>query len=226
MNLSTDTQNKLKIYQENFEKAYIESSREFYHSRASAYLAENGIVNYMKYVSDIASYASSVASRVLCVCGCGCCVSVWVWWVWSLGMACTPPLVLCRRSRNFKRRRRELSSIWRPGRDVSQCRRWVHQGLCLLHHSNSPFMLPFSLSPPLLLPSPLQLLDSVVEVLVTAHQGIMAAVCPRLISENETESESRDRSGEKCRRNKSKPYCLQLINTFVFENVGRLSHTC
>lgn len=78
MNLSTDTQNKLKIYQENFEKAYIESSREFYHSRASAYLAENGIVNYMKYVSDIASYASSVASHVLCGCGCRCCVSVWV----------------------------------------------------------------------------------------------------------------------------------------------------
>ena len=53
VNLSTDTQNKLKIYQENFEKAYIESSREFYHSRASAYLAENGIVNYMIYVSEV-----------------------------------------------------------------------------------------------------------------------------------------------------------------------------
>lgn len=158
------------------------------------------------------------------MCGCGCCV--WVWCVWSLSMACTPLFVLCRRSRSFKRKRRELSSIWRPGRDVSQCRRWVHQGLCPLHHSNSPFMLPFSLSPPLLLPSPLQLLDSVVEVLVTAHQGIMAAVCPRLISENETESESRDRSGEKCRRNKSKPYFLQLINTFVVENVGRLAHSC
>ena len=64
MNLSTDTQNKLKIYQENFEKAYIESSREFYHSRASAYLAENGIVNYMRYVSSVASYMSNVASHV------------------------------------------------------------------------------------------------------------------------------------------------------------------
>ena len=51
MNLSTDSQNKLKIYEENFEKAYIDSAIEFYQSRASAYLEENGIVNYMRYVS-------------------------------------------------------------------------------------------------------------------------------------------------------------------------------
>lgn len=50
---------------------------------------------------------------------------------------------------------------------------------------------PLFTSPPL--PSP-QLLDAVVEVLVAAHQSIMAAVCPKLIAENETESESRDRS--------------------------------
>ena len=50
VNLSTDTVNKLRIYQENFEQVYIRSAVDFYTSQASAYLNENGIQNYMKYV--------------------------------------------------------------------------------------------------------------------------------------------------------------------------------
>ena len=50
VNLSTDTVNKLRIYQENFEQVYISSAVDFYTAQASAYLSENGIQNYMKYV--------------------------------------------------------------------------------------------------------------------------------------------------------------------------------
>lgn len=42
---------KLKIYRENFEKAYLEATEEFYKTQAAAYLQENGVQNYMKYVS-------------------------------------------------------------------------------------------------------------------------------------------------------------------------------
>ena len=52
VNLSTDTVNKLRIYQENFEQVYISSAVEFYTAQASAYLNENGIQNYMKYVRN------------------------------------------------------------------------------------------------------------------------------------------------------------------------------
>jgi len=41
---------KLKIYRENFEKAYLEATEEFYKTQAAAYLQENGVQNYMKYV--------------------------------------------------------------------------------------------------------------------------------------------------------------------------------
>ena len=42
---------KLKIYRGNFEKAYLEATEEFYKTQAAAYLQENGVQNYMKYVS-------------------------------------------------------------------------------------------------------------------------------------------------------------------------------
>lgn len=51
VNLSTEVSNKLRIYQENFESSYVEAAREFYCSHAPAYLAENGVQNFMKYVS-------------------------------------------------------------------------------------------------------------------------------------------------------------------------------
>ena len=53
VNLSTEVTHKLRIYQEHFEKAYIQSTTQFYSVHAPAYLAENGVQNYMKYVSCI-----------------------------------------------------------------------------------------------------------------------------------------------------------------------------
>ena len=50
MNLSTEASNKLRIYQEHFESSYIEAAHEFYSSHAPAYLDENGVQNFMKYV--------------------------------------------------------------------------------------------------------------------------------------------------------------------------------
>ena len=57
MNLSTEVTHKLRIYQEHFEKAYIQSTTQFYSVHAPAYLAENGVQNYMKYVSCILQYS-------------------------------------------------------------------------------------------------------------------------------------------------------------------------
>ena len=51
VNLSSEILDKLKIYRENFEKAYLEATGEFYKTQAAAYLQENGVQNYMKYVS-------------------------------------------------------------------------------------------------------------------------------------------------------------------------------
>lgn len=50
VNLSSDILDKLRIYRENFEKAYLEATEEFYKTQAAAYLQENGVQNYMKYV--------------------------------------------------------------------------------------------------------------------------------------------------------------------------------
>ena len=51
VNLSTEVNNKLKIYKENFESSYIEAARDYYASHAPTYMAENGVQNYMRYVS-------------------------------------------------------------------------------------------------------------------------------------------------------------------------------
>lgn len=50
VNLSTDSSNKLQIYLDYFEKAYLETTKEFYVSQAQQYLADNGVQSYMKYV--------------------------------------------------------------------------------------------------------------------------------------------------------------------------------
>ena len=52
VNLSTDSANKLAIYQEFFEKRYVEETGEYYSAHATQYLVDNGVQNYMKYVRD------------------------------------------------------------------------------------------------------------------------------------------------------------------------------
>ena len=49
VNLCSNTEDKLQIYRENFERAYIEATEAFYRVQAPVYLEENGVQNYMKY---------------------------------------------------------------------------------------------------------------------------------------------------------------------------------
>ena len=49
MNLCCDPEDKLKIYREHFEKAYLESTIEFYNKQALDFLVANGVIEYLKY---------------------------------------------------------------------------------------------------------------------------------------------------------------------------------
>ncbi|XP_067278976.1 cullin-5 isoform X6 [Pseudorasbora parva] len=49
VNLCSNADDKLQIYRENFEKAYLDSTERFYKTQAPAYLQQNGVQNYMKY---------------------------------------------------------------------------------------------------------------------------------------------------------------------------------
>lgn len=48
----SDSDDKLKIYKENFEKAYLNSEIEFYNKHAQQFIAENGIINYLTYAES------------------------------------------------------------------------------------------------------------------------------------------------------------------------------
>jgi len=49
VNLSSNTEDKLQIYRDNFERAYIEATEAFYRVQAPDHLKENGVQAYMKY---------------------------------------------------------------------------------------------------------------------------------------------------------------------------------
>lgn len=49
VNLCCDPEDKLKIYKDNFEKAYMESTIEFYSKQALDFLVANGVIEYLKY---------------------------------------------------------------------------------------------------------------------------------------------------------------------------------
>lgn len=49
VNLCSNTDDKLQIYRENFQQAYIEATEAFYKMKAPQYLQANGVQNYMKY---------------------------------------------------------------------------------------------------------------------------------------------------------------------------------
>lgn len=49
VNLCSNPEDKLLIYRENFERAYIEATENFYKSKAPEFLRLNGVENYMKY---------------------------------------------------------------------------------------------------------------------------------------------------------------------------------
>lgn len=49
VNLCSNTDDRLQIYRENFEAAYIESTEMFYRLKAPQHLADNGVQAYMRY---------------------------------------------------------------------------------------------------------------------------------------------------------------------------------
>lgn len=65
VNLSSDVEDKLKIYRENFEKAYLEATKSFYKLKASQYLQANGVQNYMRYADAKLKEEESRAKRYL-----------------------------------------------------------------------------------------------------------------------------------------------------------------
>uniref|UniRef100_A0A8C5DLW7 Cullin-5 n=1 Tax=Gouania willdenowi TaxID=441366 RepID=A0A8C5DLW7_GOUWI len=52
VNLCSNPEDKLQIYRENFEKAYLDSTERFYRTQAPSYLQQNGVQNYMKYAES------------------------------------------------------------------------------------------------------------------------------------------------------------------------------
>ena len=52
VNLSSNTDDKLQIYRDNFERAYIDATEAFYRVQAPDYLKENGVQNYMTYADS------------------------------------------------------------------------------------------------------------------------------------------------------------------------------
>ena len=52
VNLCSNSEDKLTIYMENFEKAYIDSTEAFYKLKAPQYLEINGVQNYMRYAES------------------------------------------------------------------------------------------------------------------------------------------------------------------------------
>lgn len=49
VNLSSNAEDKLQIYRENFERAYIAATEQFYNVNAPDHLVQNGVQNYMRY---------------------------------------------------------------------------------------------------------------------------------------------------------------------------------
>ncbi|CAB3371842.1 Hypothetical predicted protein [Cloeon dipterum] len=52
VNLCSNFEDKLQIYRENFEKAYLESTETFYKVMCAQYLSSNGVQNYMRYAEQ------------------------------------------------------------------------------------------------------------------------------------------------------------------------------
>ena len=50
--MCSDPDDKLKIYKENFEKAYLESTVEFYNKQAMDFLVTNGVIQYLTYADS------------------------------------------------------------------------------------------------------------------------------------------------------------------------------
>ncbi|KZR98265.1 Cullin-5, partial [Daphnia magna] len=82
VNLCSNSEDKLTIYMENFEKAYIDSTEAFYKLKAPQYLEINGVQNYMRYAECKLREEEQRANKYLETCSIatlnGCCVNVLV----------------------------------------------------------------------------------------------------------------------------------------------------
>ncbi|CAH1799922.1 unnamed protein product, partial [Owenia fusiformis] len=65
VNLCSNQEDRLKIYRDNFEKAYLEATDAFYKAKAPQYLADNGVQNYMKYADQKLKEEEQRATRYL-----------------------------------------------------------------------------------------------------------------------------------------------------------------
>lgn len=68
MNLCSDPDDRLKIYKENFEKAYFDSLVEFYHIHAREYITQHGIIAYLTYADTKLKEEERRASKYLETC--------------------------------------------------------------------------------------------------------------------------------------------------------------
>ena len=204
VNLSTaEATNKLKIYQDYFEKTYIAAARDFYKTHAPVYLAENGVQNYMKYVglNDRATLEKGnkrgEGGRIL-----------------KFGACRDAAGFLCRQTRSFMMRNAELRSTLRHAEGAPLSNRWaairatfargrtpvlvtrshnmhhcalitpcthLHSSLYTLHSSAL-----ITIHPALITTH--QLRDTCTEVLVKDRSRAIADECPSLIAANAVES--------------------------------------
>ncbi|XP_057216080.1 cullin-5 isoform X4 [Triplophysa rosa] len=65
VNLCSNADDRLQIYRENFEKAYLDSTERFYKTQAPSYLQQNGVQNYMKYADGKLREEEKRAQRYL-----------------------------------------------------------------------------------------------------------------------------------------------------------------
>uniref|UniRef100_A0A8C0YPI4 Cullin-5 n=1 Tax=Cyprinus carpio carpio TaxID=630221 RepID=A0A8C0YPI4_CYPCA len=70
VNLCSNADDKLQIYRENFEKAYLDSTERFYKTQAPSYLQQNGVQNYMKYLMEccVNALVTSFKETILAEC--------------------------------------------------------------------------------------------------------------------------------------------------------------
>uniref|UniRef100_A0A665TKH7 Cullin-5 n=1 Tax=Echeneis naucrates TaxID=173247 RepID=A0A665TKH7_ECHNA len=70
VNLCSNPDDKLQIYRDNFEKAYMDSTERFYRTQAPAYLQQNGVQNYMKYLMEccVNALVTSFKETILAEC--------------------------------------------------------------------------------------------------------------------------------------------------------------
>ena len=99
VNLCSNSNDRLQIYRDNFEKAYLESTEQFYKSKAPEYLDCNGVLSYMIWADAklreeevrgskyLESYAGSLQALS------DCCVSVLVTRFKDILLAETPQLI-------------------------------------------------------------------------------------------------------------------------------------